>query len=114
MVEQVAPGDFAAWAQRALAADGQPPLLLDVREPFEWQLASIAPPQAQLLQLPMHEVPRQLASLSPQRPVAVLCHHGGRSMQVAWFLAQHGFEQVANIRGGIDAWAAVDPTLPRY
>jgi rhodanese-related sulfurtransferase len=45
----------------------------------------------------------------------VLCHHGGRSMQVAMFLAQHGFERVANVAGGIDAWSRdVDPSVPRY
>ena len=63
----------------------------------------------------MHTVPPRLHELDPQRPVAVLCHHGGRSMQVAMFLARHGFARVANVAGGIDAWALqLDPTLPRY
>jgi rhodanese-related sulfurtransferase len=44
-----------------------------------------------------------------------MCHHGGRSQQVALFLAAHGYGQVVNLAGGIDAWAeALDPSLPRY
>ena len=64
---------------------------------------------------PMHTIPARCAELDPSRPVAVLCHHGGRSMQVALYLSQCGFARVANIAGGIDAWAQqLDPTLPRY
>jgi rhodanese-related sulfurtransferase len=113
MIEQVPPAALAEWFS-AIAAE-TPPLLLDVREPAEWQAASVRPAGIELLQMPMHAIPARLAELDPERPVAVLCHHGGRSMQVAMFLTQHGFERVANVAGGIDAWALhVDPTLPRY
>ena len=113
MIEQVPPSALPEWLKTA-AADGVP-LLLDVREPAEWQAASVRPAGAELLQMPMHTLPARLSELDPDRPVAVLCHHGGRSMQVAMFLAQHGFERVANVAGGIDAWSRqVDPSLPRY
>ncbi|MFD1711343.1 sulfurtransferase [Ottowia sp. GY511] len=113
MIEQVTPGQLPAWFEAA-SADGAP-LLLDVREPAEWQAASVRPAGAELLQMSMQTLPARLAELDPDRPVAVLCHHGGRSMQVAMFLAQHGFERVANVAGGIDAWALpVDPSVPRY
>ncbi len=114
MIEQVTPGALPDWFSAA-TQDGVPPLLLDVREPPEWHAASVRPAGAELLQLPMQSIPARLAELDPDRPVAVLCHHGGRSMQVAMFLAQHGFERVANVAGGIDAWSLdVDPSIPRY
>ncbi|WP_293192699.1 rhodanese-like domain-containing protein [Ottowia sp.] len=113
MIEQITPRDLPAWLHAA-AEDGAP-LLLDVREPAEWQAASVRAAGAELLQCPMHGVPARLAQLDPDRPVAVLCHHGGRSMQVAMFLQRHGFARVANVAGGIDAWSLqVDPTVPRY
>ncbi len=113
MIDQVSPRDLAAWFQ-AGRADGEP-LLLDVREPVEWRLVSAQAEGVQLVQMPMHTIPPRLHELDPGRPVAVLCHHGGRSMQVAMFLAQRGFARVANVAGGIDAWSLqLDPTLPRY
>ena len=114
MIEQVTPRDLAAWLQAA-HAEGAAPLLLDVREPAEWRAASVQADGAELLQLPMQSIPPRLAELDPDRPVAVLCHHGSRSMQVAMFLKQHGFARVANVAGGIDAWSLqLDPTVPRY
>ena len=114
MIEQVTPSQLPAWLQAA-ADGGALPLLLDVREPAEWQAASVRVGGAELLQLPMHSIPPRLHELDPQRPVAVLCHHGGRSMQVAMFLAQRGFARVANVAGGIDAWSLqLDPSVPRY
>ena len=114
MIEQVTPSQLPAWLQAA-ADGGALPLLLDVREPAEWQAASVRVGGAELLQLPMHSIPPRLHELDRDRPVALLCHHGGRSMQVAMFLKQHGFARVANIAGGIDAWSVqVDPTVPRY
>lgn len=114
MIEQIPPRDLAAWLAAA-RADGAQPVLLDVREPAEWQAASVRPSDAELLQMPMMSVPPRLHELDPERPVAVLCHHGGRSMQVAMFLQQRGFARVANVAGGIDAWSLqLDPSVPRY
>jgi len=114
MIPEIYPRDLPAWLQSA-SAQGATALLLDVREPDEWQRASVRPQDAELLQMPMNSIPPRLHELNPKRPTAVLCHHGRRSMQVALFLQQHGFASVINVAGGIDAWSQqVDPALPRY
>ena len=113
MIEQVSPRDLTSWLQAAGGAGR--PLLLDVREPAEWRIASVRANGSELLQMPMASIPPRLHELDPARPIAVLCHHGGRSMQVAMFLAQRGFTRLANIAGGIDAWSLqVDSSVPRY
>src|SRR4051812_406281 len=113
MIEQIRPSDLAAWVS-ANSADG-PPVVLDVREPLEVRTASVTPAGFELLQIPMNEIPGRLGQLDPGRAVACLCHHGARSMRVAMFLQAQGFEAVANIAGGIDAWSQeLDPSVPRY
>ena len=68
-----------------------------------------------LLTIPMGTIPARLDELDPAQPIACLCHHGGRSMQVASFLQARGYAHVANIAGGIDAWSIErDPQVPRY
>jgi len=63
----------------------------------------------------MQTVPQEISSLDPQRPVAVLCHHGSRSMAVANFLEKQGFQTLINIQGGIHAWSEeIDPQIPQY
>ena len=112
MVEQVRPTDLAAWLQ---SHGGVRPTVLDVREPGELRTAAIRADGFELVTIPMMEVPARLAELDASQPVAVLCHHGARSQRVAMFLAGNGFERVANIAGGIDAWSQqVDPAVPRY
>jgi rhodanese-related sulfurtransferase len=87
------------------------PVLLDVREPWEYDTARIA--GAQLV--PMREVPARIAEIDTAREVVAICHHGGRSMQVAMFLEKQGFKRVHNLMGGIDAWSrTVDPSVPTY
>jgi rhodanese-related sulfurtransferase len=111
MIDQVRPNDLPAW----IAAQGEPVVLLDVREPSELRAASVRPDGFELVAIPMNEVPDRLAQLDPARPVACLCHHGARSQRVAMFLAHNGFEHVANVAGGIDAWSLEhDPAVPRY
>ena len=89
--------------------------MLDVREAWEVQTASVKADGFELQIMPMNTVPARINELSREQPIACLCHHGGRSMQVAAFLAQQGFSHVANIAGGINAWSAqVDPSVPRY
>jgi rhodanese-related sulfurtransferase len=113
MVAQVRPKDLAHWLN-SVRAVGEP-VVLDVREPYELQTASVTADGFTLLAIPMGVIPPRLAELDPQRPIACLCHHGGRSMQVANFLKNRGFEHVANIAGGIHAWSAeVDPSIARY
>ena len=111
MIPQVRPADFADWLQAQPTA----PLLLDVREPWEVQVASVHPDGFDLVAIPMNEIPGRLAELPEDRPIACLCHHGMRSMNVAAFLARQGYADVANIAGGIDAWSREkDPAVPRY
>ncbi|PIT78065.1 rhodanese-like domain-containing protein [Limnohabitans sp. G3-2] len=109
-MEQIAPSQVADWAcQQSLR-----PVLLDVREGWEVQTASAKADGLDLVHMPMQTIPARLDELDKTRPIACLCHHGGRSMQVAHFLLQHGY-QVVNVAGGIHAWSAqVDPTVPVY
>ncbi len=89
---------------------GERPFMLDVREPWEVAAAALAG----ATNIPMGEIPSRLAELDPDRETVVLCHHGIRSAQVAIYLARNGFERVVNLAGGIDAWSAIDPAVPRY
>jgi len=109
-MQQVQPSEMAQWA----AEQAQKPILLDVREDWELQTASVSPSDLDLVHMPMQTVPARLHELDRSRPIACLCHHGGRSMQVASFLARQGFE-VVNVAGGIHAWAQqVDPRIALY
>jgi rhodanese-related sulfurtransferase len=101
------PADEAA----RLLASPNPPLLLDVREPWEVETAAVAGAVC----IPMGQVPTRLAELDPARPVVVMCHHGRRSAQVGFLLERSGFREVINLGGGIDAWSEqVDPGIARY
>ena len=85
--------------------------LLDVREPEEVKLA----PFPGAVHLPMADIPAHLNELERDAEWVIVCHHGIRSAQVAMYLARMGFEQVANLTGGIDRWSlAVDQSIPRY
>lgn len=86
--------------------------LIDVREPFEFQLARIE--GAELI--PMRSVAQSLASLeSEESPIVVFCHHGMRSLQVVGWLRQQGVENCVSMSGGIDHWSLViDPNVARY
>ncbi len=99
----------------AMCAGGQPPSLLDVREPWEAQLASIAIDGLRSQLIPMGQIPARVSELDPAQPVVCYCHHGVRSLQVVAFLLRAGFDSVYNLAGGIDAWSlATDPSVPRY
>jgi rhodanese-related sulfurtransferase len=113
MIDQVRPADLARWIQSQPA--GSTPVVLDVREPWELQTASVKPEGFELVAIPMNDIPARLAEIDAARPVACLCHHGSRSQRVAMFLAGNGFERLANIAGGINAWSGeLDPSVPRY
>lgn len=106
MVREVSPGSVAA----RLAADEQL-VLLDVREPWEIEIASLP----NTVRIPMGEIQGRYGELSPTVPTVVLCRSGARSRQVAAFLESRGFAQVDNLTGGILAWGAeLDPNLPAY
>ena len=113
MIAQIRPSELTAWLDTARAL-GEP-VVLDVREPSELRTASVKADCFTLLTIPMGTIPARLDELDPAQPIACLCHHGGRSMQVASFLQARGYAHVANIAGGIDAWSIErDPQVPRY
>lgn len=96
-----------------LLAAGEDFLLLDCREATEYEVASI--PGAVLL--PMSEIQDRIDELTASRNqlVVVHCHHGGRSLRVALWLRQQGFDRVQSMAGGIDAWSQqIDDSIPRY
>lgn len=86
-------------------------LLLDVREPWEYEICHIEGAQP----MPMQSVPARQEELDPDASVICICHHGMRSAQVAAFLERNGFTDVTNLTGGMHAWAQqVDPAMPVY
>jgi adenylyltransferase/sulfurtransferase len=90
---------------------GDRPFLLDVREPFEYQIAALAG----AVLIPMGELARRQQELDPDDEIVVYCHHGIRSANVTSFLRHHGFARACNLQGGIDRWATqVDPSMARY
>jgi rhodanese-related sulfurtransferase len=107
-MQQLLPAQLAEW----LADAGRPqPLLLDVRELWEFELCQIAGSQ----HMPMHLVPLRSQELDAERDIVVICHHGARSMQVAMFLENRGFASVHNLAGGVNGWAMnVEPAMRRY
>jgi adenylyltransferase/sulfurtransferase len=112
-VETDAPTEIAAAAVKARLDRGERFLLLDVRDAEEVETARIEAAQW----IPLKELPARVEELSEWRkqPVIVHCHHGPRSTRACELLSAAGFEDVANLTGGIEAWSVtVDPTVPRY
>jgi len=106
MIEEITPADFVRRRD-----SGESLTLLDVREPRELAIASV--PGA--IHIRMAEVPARLAELDRDGEIVVMCHSGVRSLAVARFLVQQGFEKVANLAGGISRWGReVDPTMRQY
>jgi len=104
--------DMTAREVNAYLERVQPrPLLLDVREPWEYGICHL---QGVRL-IPMRAIPTSLKGLDAAQETIVICHHGIRSRQVALFLEQQGFKNTINLRGGMAAWARdVDPNIPTY
>ena len=86
-------------------------VLVDVREPSEFAYCAI--PGS--LPMPMASVPARMQELDPDAEIVVICHHGGRSMQVAMILERQGFSKLIKLAGGVAQWAQqVDPSMPQY
>jgi rhodanese-related sulfurtransferase len=108
LIEQLPAATLRQWLDdRARSA----PLILDVREHWEYEICRI--PGAQLM--PMQEVPTRWNELPRETDIVIVCHHGMRSLQIADYLRQMGFNRLYNLSGGIAAWAdQTDPAMPRY
>jgi len=92
-------------------AAGEKLQLVDVRETWEFDTARIG---GSVL-IPMGEIAARIVELVNDADIVVICHHGGRSMQVATFLEREGFSRVHNLTGGVDAWArTIDPSMATY
>lgn len=104
-VEQI-----SAEELKAMLDSANPPELIDVRTPGEWEIARIA--GARLLDQATHDA---LLARDRETPIVFQCHHGIRSQAAAEYFRSHGFRRLYNLVGGIDAWSLdVDPTVPRY
>ena len=89
---------------------GEDIFLLDVREPYEYQIAQIGGTL-----IPQNDVPNRLAEIPREREIIVHCRSGARSQKIAELLKQSGYKDVANVAGGILAWAdEIDPSLQKY
>ena len=108
MIAEIEPSELERWRRDA---SRQPPLIIDVREPWEFATCRIDGSRS----LPIASLPAALDELPRDRDLVFVCHHGLRSFQVVAWLARAGFTRAMNLRGGVAAWAdEVDPTMPRY
>ena len=106
MVPEMTPAEFVALRQ-----SGADVVLLDVREPWELDVARVP----DIVHIPMAQVAERLQELDPNCQTVVICRSGRRSMDIARFLEQKGFRSVANLKGGILAWGSdLDPSLATY
>jgi rhodanese-related sulfurtransferase len=88
-----------------------PPLLLDVREPWEFQICAIEGSSL----VPMGQIPAKVETLDPKQETVIICHHGIRSRQTGYYLERMGFSNLINLDGGVEAWAReVDPDMQTY
>lgn len=105
-MRKLRPAELAAYLQ-----SGHRPVLLDVREHWEWDICHL--PGSVLI--PMSELPARLGELHKAAETVVICHHGIRSYHAARYLETAGFGDVINLSGGVAAWAdEVDPAMARY
>lgn len=90
---------------------GDRPLLLDVREPWEYQICHLD----NAMLVPMNQVPTALKKLDKNQETIIICHHGVRSQRVGAFMKNNGFNDIVNVAGGINAWAKdVDSSMSTY
>jgi sulfur-carrier protein adenylyltransferase/sulfurtransferase len=105
-VPEISPAEL----QQRLAS-GAPPVVLDVREPWECEIVRLP----HTVHIPLGEVAERWRELDPNAALVIMCHAGGRSRRAAEFLQSKGFAKVANLTGGIDAWTReIDPSLASY
>jgi|SRR5579872_4973190 len=106
-----APGDIDPTEVKAKIDRGEPFVLIDVREPHEWQICHI--PYAKLI--PLGELPKRMNELNSADEIVAYCKSGVRSGKAIDILKQAGFKKLRNMKGGILAWSdKVDPSVPKY
>jgi adenylyltransferase/sulfurtransferase len=109
--EEAAPAEITAARLHDALLAGRTPLLLDVREPWEYAIAHLN--GARLI--PLDDLWDRFPELEPGQEIVTICHHGSRSQAARDFLVERGFARVSNLTGGIDAWAReVEPGMRRY
>ena len=90
---------------------GEDPILLDIREDWEWEKAHLEG----AIHIPLDELQARFGELDPRSEIIVYCHHGERSIDGCLLLWERGFRKIRSLTGGIEAWSElVDPTVPRY
>lgn len=104
--------EIAPEELRSLLENNSDVVVLDCREPWEFDTAKIEGSA----HIPMNEIPgRFQQELDPEKHIVVVCHHGVRSYNVTAWLRRQGYEKVQSLAGGIDRWARqVDPKVPLY
>ena len=111
VMRQITAPELHRMLDDASLASIETPVLLDVREHWEWVLARIEGAK----HIPMAQIPAAVEALDRVRPTVVICHHGMRSLQVVAFLQRLGFDNLHNLDGGIDAWSRqVDSHIALY
>ena len=106
-------GEVEALELHERLASEEPPFLLDVRQPHEWDIVNLEPEGA--VMIPLAELPDRLDEIPADREIVVYCRTGARSASAAQMLVEEGFSNVFNFVGGIHAWVdEVDESLPKY
>jgi rhodanese-related sulfurtransferase len=108
LIPQLEPAELRSWLTDANRA---PPMLIDVREPWEFEYCRI---KGSVL-IPLDELAARIDDVPSDQPLVIVCHHGNRSSHAVAMLIDGGFREVHNLRGGVEQWAVeVDPTMKRY
>ncbi len=106
-------GEVGAVELNERLASSEPPFLLDVRQPHEWDIVNLESDGAVII--PLAELPDRLDEIPTNREIVVYCRTGARSAAAAQMLGEEGFPSVFNFVGGIHAWVdEIDPSLPKY
>jgi len=108
LIAEIEPAELVAWRQDP---SREPPIVVDVREPWEFDYCRIE----NSCSLPLRSLPQAIDDLPRGRDIVVVCHHGVRSFHAAAWLKHAGFDRVHNLRGGVAAWAdKIEPMMKRY
>ncbi len=108
MIPQIGPGELRAWRDDP---ERPRPVLIDVREPWEFEYCRI---EGSVL-IPLGQLAARIDEVPQDRPLVMVCHHGNRSGHAGVMLKGAGFEEVHNLRGGVEQWAAlIEPSMKRY